>query len=184
MSRSGEIIRPINASDFPRFSDYLNDHLLDNGRNGTPLFHPHTRYGAGWPAEKAEAFKRGLEVPVGESGWRRAWSAFGADSSIHGHVDLRPHVELNTAHRALLGIGVHRDHRGRGLGKKLVETVVSWAVQQTSIEWIDLRFVSGNAPAEALYKSCGFQKVGEVVDMFRIGGQSFGDVIMARRIRE
>jgi hypothetical protein len=86
---------------------YLEDHTLDNGREGEPLFAPRAP-GVVWAADEARAlFAAGLAEPVGAPGWRRAWVARDASGAIAGHVDLRARKEPFTAHRTLLGMGVH-----------------------------------------------------------------------------
>ncbi|HEY4187913.1 MAG TPA: GNAT family N-acetyltransferase [Polyangia bacterium] len=165
------------------FLGYLEDQLNDNGRNGTPLFQPQSRQETGMDAEKAALFHAGLDTPIGQARWRRAWGAFDPRGLIIGHIDLRAHADSCTAHRALLGMGVHRDHRGRGLGRSLIEFVIGWALRSTALDWIDLDLLAGNVPAERLYRSAGFEEVGAIPDMFRIDGQSVRRVLMSKRLR-
>ena len=129
---------------------YLEDHLRDNGRDGTPLFQPRSRSDTRLDADRIAAFRAGLEVEVGVAKWRRAWAALDSGNAITGHVDLRAVSDSCTEHRALLGLGVHRERRRRGLGKALVAHALDWACQKTALEWIDLNFLSGNVPAERL----------------------------------
>ena len=156
--------------------------MRDNGRGGMPLFQPHAQ-GRVWSAEKIAAFQAGMATPVGEAGWRRGWLAYDAAGAISGHVDLRAHPEICTSHRALLGMGVHRDHRRRGLGGVLLVHAMSWARAGTMLEWIDLHYLAGNMAAERLYGGHGFQRIGVTDDMFRVYGQSVGDVAMTLRLR-
>ncbi len=175
------VIRPVLRADLPVLFTYLNDHMLDNGQGGTALFMPISRTDAGFPPEKQASIRNGMVAQVGQPGWRRPWVAYAADGSMAGHVDLRARPEKVAAHRCLLGMGVHRDHRRRGLGVQLIDVVVRWA-QEQGFEWIDLDVLSANEAAIALYKRCGFHVVGELPDMFRIDGQSLAYTIMTRRI--
>jgi ribosomal protein S18 acetylase RimI-like enzyme len=181
---SGYAIRPIAIEQFDAFVAYLDDHASDNGRNGTPLFRPRSRNDTQFDPDKLAAFRAGLELAVGAPKWRKAWAAFGAGDVIAGHVDLRAHPDSCTEHRALLGLGVHRDHRRRGLGKALVQHALDWARRETELEWIDLSFLAGNVPAERLYRSLGFEHVATVADMYRIDGESTDCVSMALRLRK
>jgi len=61
--------------------------------------------------------------------------------------------------------------------------VTSWAASEAAIEWIDLWVLSSNALAVHLYKSTGFQKLGEIDDMFRIDGSSEAYALMTKGIR-
>ncbi len=174
-------IRPATPADLPALFAYLNDHLSDNGRGGTALFMPIPRSTPGFPPEKEASLRRGIAIAVGHSGWRRPWIAYAADGSIAGHVDLRARPEAVASHRALLGMGVHRDQRRRGLGAQLVQVAHDWAKQQ-GIAWIDLDVLSENRAAIALYQRCGFTLVGEQPDMFRIDGESLGHTLMTRKL--
>ena len=176
-------IRSIALPHFDSFVAYLEDHLRDNGREGTPLFQPRSRNDTRLDADKLASFRAGLEIEVGEPKWRRAWAAVDGSTAIAGHVDLRAVPDPFTGHRALLGLGVHRDHRRRGLGKTLVEHALDWAHREGALEWIDLNFLSGNLPAERLYRSLGFEHVATLVDMYRIDGESVDSVLMTWRVR-
>src|SRR5664279_2132503 len=120
MDRPPPLIRLIDDGNLDAFGRYLEDHLRDNGRDGTPLFQPQSRADA-WPlSEKLAQFRIGRTTSVGEPRWRRAWAALDSTGLIFGHVDLRAHADPGTSHRALLGMGVHRSHRRQGLGRALV----------------------------------------------------------------
>jgi len=170
-------IRPLHPEELATFFHYLNDHLLDNGRNGAPLFQPMSRNSPGFPPEKANGFSTGLQASFGQQGWRRVWVAV-SEGEIIGHVDLRSRVEAAARHRCLLGMGVHRAVRRSGVGAALVKTAAGWAREQ-GLEWVDLEVLSGNAPARNLYRKCGFVQTGEIPDLFRIDGESLGYVFMS-----
>jgi GNAT superfamily N-acetyltransferase len=183
MEPGNYVIRAIEPTGLDAFMTYLEDHSKDNGQNGGILFQPFSRHDTWIGAEKLAAFRAGLETDVGAMNWRRLWAAFDAHGAISGHVDLRGRHEPCTSHRALLGLGVHRDHRTRGLGTRLVENAIQWALAETALEWIDLGFLGGNLPAERLYLRLGFIEQAVIPDMFRIDGQSVSDVAMTKRIR-
>jgi ribosomal protein S18 acetylase RimI-like enzyme len=176
-------IQPIDEANLEALFAYLEDQMRDNGRDGVPLFMPQSRQAPAMVPEKVASFRAGLSVPVGAPGWRRAWAALNSSGRIAGHVDLRAHPDPCTAHRALLGLGVHRAHRRRGLGAHLVRHAESWALQETELAWIDLSFLDGNVPARRLYRALGYQETAIIEDMFRIDGASIGDVSMTKRLR-
>ena len=183
------VLRAIDEQNVEAFASYVDDHRQDNGRGGTPLFQPQSRAVASSVAERIALFRSGLAIPVGQPGWRRGWVAMDGrarretGSAIIGHVDLRAHAEPCAAHRALLGLGAHRDHRGRGLGTALVTFAISWAVTETALEWIDLAVLAGNIPAERLYRRVGFHQVATVPDMYRVDGRTVDNTMMALRLR-
>ena len=58
----------------------------------------------------------------------------------------------------LLAIGVDREHRGRGIGSKLMRSLLDVA-RTAEVRAIDLTTGSFNAPAVRLYHRCGFEDV-------------------------
>ena len=177
-------IHALEPSDHEAFFDYLNDHLTDNGQGGTPLFQPIPRSQSRYPDDKIASFIDALEVTLGQPGWRRAWIALDADGALVGHIDLRARPECGADHRALLGMGVRRDHRSRGLGHQLIDSAIDWAQSDTGIDWIDLEVLSANTGARHLYQRSGFTTTGEIEDMFRIDGTMLAYTFMTKNIRE
>jgi ribosomal protein S18 acetylase RimI-like enzyme len=78
-------------------------------------------------------------------------------------------------------MGVRREHRRLGLARRLLAHASDWATAQ-GLRWVDLRVLSANEPAVALYRAEGFLMQGGTPDMFVIDGRSFGHVAMARRL--
>jgi ribosomal protein S18 acetylase RimI-like enzyme len=180
---AGVTIRPAGEADLAPFFAYLDDHLRDNGTNGTPLFQPVAPGQPRLPAGLRIAFIKGIAVPVGQPGWRRLWLAIDPYGEIAGHVDLRGRPEPAATHRTMLGMGVHRVWRRRGLGRLLLGTAAGWARVETNIAWIDLEVLSDNLPACELYARAGFSTVARVADMLRIGGVSHDLSYMTLRLR-
>lgn len=177
------VIRAVAPDDLPALFAYLDDHLGDNGRDGTPLFQPMPRAESCFPVDKRAGFVLGLGTALDAPGWRRGWIAVDAAGAIRGHVDLRARPERTAAHRCLLGMGVHRDERGQGLGARLLDTALSWAAAQ-GLDWVDLEVLSGNWPARRLYERSGFVQTGEIPDLYRIDGEQHGYVFMSLAVKK
>ena len=176
-------IRLAQAGDLPALFAYLGEQLLENGRNGMPLFQPLARTtNPSVPEAMRERFSKGVATPPGEPGWRRAWIAVDRDGVIAGHIDLRAHPEADAPHRAVLGMGVHHAYRRHGLGVRLIDTALDWARATPPFEWVDLDVLAANEPARRLYRRTGFQVLGEVPDLYRIDGESVSSVMMTRRL--
>lgn len=175
-------IRMAASVDLDRFFAYLDNHLRDNGSGATALFMPMPRPASGFGPERQAAFRAAFATSFGQPGWRRLWLAFDAQGGIAGHIDLRARPEGASAHRALLGMGVHRDARKQGLGARLIEAAAEWAANDAALDWIDLEVLALNLPARQLYARCGFVQTGETADMFRIDGESLGYTFMSRRL--
>jgi GNAT superfamily N-acetyltransferase len=69
--------------------------------------------------------------------------------------------------REVVGMWVAPESRGRGVGKALIEGLVTWA-RNASAPSIALWIADGNDAARLLYESCGFTATGER-DIIRAG---------------
>ena len=115
-------------------------------------------------------------------GWQRWFVAVTARGSIVGHVDLKGSRLKTGMHRCLLGIGIERGYRRRGLGRRLMTAAIEFARSAESLSWVDLAVFANNAPARALYKTLGFVEIGTLEDRFRIEGLAIDDVMMSLKV--
>ena len=175
-------IKPLSADDFDDFFIYLNNQLSHNGKHGNPLFMPASRTQSVFPSEKRQSFINGLNTPIGEPHWRRAWIIVNQAKHIIAHVDLRALPDSYTQHRTLLGLGVLKDAQGKGYGEALTKFAIDWVKDNKMLEIIDLSVLSKNRPAVKLYEKLGFLKHCEISDMFRIDGQSESHIMMSKAV--
>lgn len=71
-----------------------------------------------------------------------------------------PHPEVRPSHSELRRLYLARSAQGQGLGRRLLETALAWMAEHgDGPEWVGVW--SGNLRAQALYRSYGFEKVGE-----------------------
>ncbi len=78
----------------------------------------------------------------------------------------------------LLTIAVPRARRGEGLGRRLVEAGMD-AARAAGAEQMFLEVSDRNAPAEALYRKCGFTDAGRRKGYYKDGSDA---LVLARRI--
>lgn len=64
------------------------------------------------------------------------------------------------AHAAMLGIGVHDDFAGRGIGSALMAALLDAADNWLDIRRVELHVFADNDPAIALYRKFGFTEEG------------------------
>jgi GNAT superfamily N-acetyltransferase len=76
----------------------------------------------------------------------------------------------------LFGMYVRPGVRGHGVGRALVEAVLTAA--DGVVEQVLLAVVEGNAGARQLYESCGFSAYGVEPRALKFGGQYFDEVLM------
>jgi len=168
-------VRLLSPDDVASFDAHFARHRRETGR-GDIHFMPFEPDGDDGP--------RGLDLPsldlpLTSPGWQRWFVALDeAGPGVVGHLNLKGDPLRSGLHRCLLGIGIERPYRARGLGKRLMTTAIDFARAADSIAWVDLMVFGHNAAARALYRSLGFVEIGTVVDRFRVAGTSIDDVIM------
>ncbi|MGA5900919.1 GNAT family N-acetyltransferase [Streptomyces venetus] len=90
------------------------------------------------------------------------WAAYDGDRVL-GTVSLAFPDKANSRHRAeLVKLMVHRDTRGRGLGRRLLG-VAEDAAAAAGITLLHLDTETGS-PAEHLYRSAGWTAIGAIPD--------------------
>jgi len=172
--------------DVRALTEHWTREVLDNGEDGV-FFSPYEPDEDARPAtpDRIEAIARAFARPLTEPHWQRTWVL---RHKAHGHrvlgsLSLYGGRLLSELHRAGLGMGIEREHRGQRIGTAMVQRAVDWARAQQSLAWIDLGVFSMNARARALYKRFGFVEVSERRDAFRVRGVSITDVNMTLALK-
>lgn len=171
--------RPLTTDDLDAYLDHHRIHRTESGSEGDPIFTPVVESDV-LPGAR-DSRERGWAKTLDEPGWIRSWGAF-SQAKIIGDVELQGGELEANRHRASIGVGVQRPFRGTGLGRRLMETAISWA-RSEGIAAIDLGVFEGNPGALHLYQSLGFKSVGIVEDAFRVRGQSINDIRMVLDLR-
>ena len=86
------------------------------------------------------------------------------------------------AHAAGIGMGIHDDHRGRGVGSLLLRELLTIADDWLNLRRIELTVYVDNAPAIALYKRSGFEIEG-THRAYAFRGGSFVDAYAMARLK-
>lgn len=81
-------------------------------------------------------------------------------------------------HTGSFGVMLHKDYRGRGIGKKLIQELIHWAEQHPEIEKISLGVFSTNQRAITLYKSLGFKEEGRKIKEYKFNEKEYVDDIL------
>jgi ribosomal protein S18 acetylase RimI-like enzyme len=97
-----------------------------------------------------------------------------------GVVRMKPR---KSSHRASIwGVFVLPEHRGRGLGRKVVETAIGLARSWPGVVYVDIS-VSMNSPAaRELYERLGFEAWGREPEALEHGGRRFDEVHLSLRL--
>ena len=80
---------------------------------------------------------------------------------LAGVVGLSFEQREKVRHKAtLFGMYVRPSRRGQGIGRQLVQSALECARERADVLVVQLTVTEGNAPAVALYESCGFIRFG------------------------
>lgn len=86
------------------------------------------------------------------------------------------------SHRADLGLSVLKEYWNRGIGSRLMESLIKYA-RENRIELIYLDVRSDNSSAIHLYNKYGFRKTGSYPAYFKIGDAYFDFDLMVLDLR-
>ncbi|MGA8542087.1 MAG: GNAT family N-acetyltransferase [Thermoplasmata archaeon] len=92
-----------------------------------------------------------------------------------------PTAQHEAAHVGELGILVHRDHRGAGVGRALLESALGQA--RGTFEVVRLSVFSVNTRARRLYERCGFVYIGSRPAAVKRGERYFDEDLMVLDLR-
>ena len=103
------------------------------------------------------------------------------DGKVVGCAGMTPQ-KGRRSHAAHLGMSVHDDFHGRGVGAALLAALIDAADNWLNLKRLELSVYVDNKPAVALYKKFGFAIEGtRRMDAFRDG--KFADSYMMARLR-
>lgn len=100
------------------------------------------------------------------------------DNHIIGLLDFRAKQRKKIEHTGEFAVSVHPDYQNKGIGRKLIETLLVWATINPVIEKVFLTVFSSNIKAISLYKSLGFIEEGRQVKAIKQHAGEYIDLIM------
>lgn len=104
------------------------------------------------------------------------------DGRIVGNCDVRRRV-WKESHRAVFGIALSSEARGRGIGEALIRRTISLAKQRMrGLEAIDLAVIDYNERAKGLYSKVGFVKVARMPRAIKEDREYFDEDWMVMRL--
>ena len=140
---------------------------------------------AAFGSSYAEEADRPLEVVAErlEDVSNHVFAAFINEGRLIGVALLRREQRVKSGHKAFVfGMYVLPEHRRQGVGRALLETVISRA-SELGVRQVNLSVANANKAAVRLYESCGFERFGLERDAFRIGNDFYDVAHMALRLQ-
>ncbi|BCX68500.1 MULTISPECIES: GNAT family N-acetyltransferase [Pseudomonas] len=101
---------------------------------------------------------------------------------VIGHISLEQFSRIRRSHAASFGIGVALAWQGKGVGSKLLATVLDIADNWMNLHRIELTVYADNEAAIGLYRKFGFETEGLLRDYAVRDGQ-WVDVLSMARLR-
>ena len=104
------------------------------------------------------------------------------EGRIVGNCDVKRRV-WKESHRAVFGIALSREVRGRGIGEALIRKTIALAKQRMrGLEVIDLAVIDYNRRAKGLYSKVGFVKVARMPHAIKEDREYFDEDWMVMRL--
>jgi putative acetyltransferase len=163
-------IRPLKIEDTEALHEIISDPAVARGLNQIPSLE------VADVRKKTEAGGPGL--------YRYSAVAKHEDGSekVVGNVTMHQPQNPRLAHSADLGISVHRDYWGTGIGQRLMATIVDLADNWLNLSRLELEVYTDNQAAIHLYKRFGFEIEG-TRRLYSYGDGRWSDAHIMARLR-
>jgi ribosomal protein S18 acetylase RimI-like enzyme len=107
------------------------------------------------------------------------------DGELVGMAGFFRSPEEKTRHKARIwGVYVKAAHRGKGIGRALMEEILGRAHQQSELEQVTLAVASGQTAARKLYLQLGFQIYGREPQALKVGESYADEELMTLRLHK
>jgi ribosomal protein S18 acetylase RimI-like enzyme len=107
---------------------------------------------------------------IGETEQNYVIGAFDENNSLAGMAGFRREQTLKLKHKAFIwGVYVTDKYRGQGIGKRMLEEIITRSRQLHDLKLIYLSATANNEPAKRLYQSLGFKTYGIEKNALKVG---------------
>ena len=107
------------------------------------------------------------------------------EEKIVGWLMFQSPQRKRLAHTGTFGMMVLKEYRDLGIGKLLLEKLITWAEHNPYIEKISLGVFSTNERAIALYKKMGFVEEGRKINEIKLHDNEYiDDVLMYKMVHK
>ncbi len=101
-----------------------------------------------------------------------------AEGEVVGWCDVLPKTWPIHRHVGIVGMGLLPDHRGQGLGRRLLQRTLDDA-RASGLSRVELTVREDNGSAIALYEKLGFEAEGVQRNAFKVDGRYHNLIMMA-----
>jgi putative acetyltransferase len=86
------------------------------------------------------------------------------------------------AHVCTIGMGIHSDFRGLGIGTALMDSLIQQARDVLKCKLLELSYYEHNVIAKRVYEKCGFREVGKIPKGCHYYGKYYDEIIMVKEL--
>lgn len=101
-----------------------------------------------------------------------------ADSKVIGILEFENGSLKRTKHAGMFTIYILKSHRDSGIGKIMLNELISWAEKNSVIEKVTLNVFSTNPRAIHLYEKCGFKEEGRCPEDMKLSDGTYIDSVL------
>lgn len=105
------------------------------------------------------------------------------DGALVGNVGLLIPQNPRRRHVGEIGLAVHDDWCGRGIGTTLLRSAIDLAERWLNLSRLELSVYVDNEPAIALYEKCGFKREGKF-ERYALRDGAYVDTWTMARLRQ
>lgn len=107
-----------------------------------------------------------------------------SDSKVIGILEFENGSLKRTKHAGMFTIYIMKSYRDSGIGKIMLNELISWAEKNSVIEKVTLNVFSTNPRAIHLYEKCGFKEEGRCPEDMKLSDGTYIDsVLMYKFVR-
>jgi RimJ/RimL family protein N-acetyltransferase len=99
------------------------------------------------------------------------------EGKIIGLLFFMPNTKKKNCHTGEFGVNVHPHFQAVGVGRRLIESLLQWARDNSRIEKVYLHVFATNQPAIKLYRSLGFVEEGRHINAIKQSNGIYVDVL-------
>ncbi len=102
-----------------------------------------------------------------------------SDGRLVGNVGLTDISETDCNAGLFIVIG-EKEYWGKGIGEQAIHFILDFAFNQLNLHKVWLYVCDANIGAINLYEKCGFKQEGRLKQMWRIDGEYYDEIVMAK----
>ncbi len=161
------LIRPVEIQDSENFLKMLNQ--LDN-ETSNMMYEPGER----------KTTIEDMQINIGNINISESRTLIAEDNeNIVGFISAERGFANRIKHSAYIVMGILKDYRGRGMGEKLFQEIVKWALE-SNITRLELTVMTHNEGAIHLYKKMGFKIEGLKEKSLIVNGKYVDEYYMGK----